>query len=146
MPTQAINTNFDKPLEEDVILEQIDGKEPAVATTLKNSENIYKSFLYIKKMYTGSLSSAKILGMGNVDNVDFETITVPLETLDALVSNTSAGESSIRINNGEYKMSPKEILEIPIVPPNPSATPPIAGDLFELKGQVSYILYIKSQV
>jgi len=48
---KAINTPFDQPIEEDVLLEQLDGQPPAVQTTLKNAENVYKSFLYLRKMY-----------------------------------------------------------------------------------------------
>jgi len=143
---RAINTGFDQTVPEDVFLEQIDGKEPAVATTLKNAENIYKSFLYIKKMYTGSLSSARVVAMGNVDNAVFETITIPPEAIDAIFRNTSTTESSIRINGVEYKMSPSETLNLPLIPPNDQASPPITGDTLELKGQISYVLLIKSQV
>ena len=143
---RPINTEFDQVLEEDVLLEQIDGKEPAVATTLKNSENIYKSFMYIKKMYSGSLSSAKVLSMGNVDNSEFAEITIPDKAVDMRISNTSASESSVKVNDGEYKLQPGEIIEIPIIHPNTSVVPAVAGDLVELKGKVSYILYVKSQV
>lgn len=143
---KAINTEFDNTVEEDVILELIEGKEPAVATTLKNSENIYKSFLYIKKMYAGSLSSAKVLSVGNVDVSEFETIVVPNGTQDVRLSNTSTAMSQIKINGGMYVMQPGEVLELPIVHPNTNTTPVVAGDLLQLNGKISYILYVKSVV
>jgi len=143
---KAINTNFDQAMEEDVLLEPIDGKEPAVATTLKNSENIFKSFMYIKKMYSGGLSSARVLSMGSVDNTEFETIAIPDKAVDMRVSNISSSEASIKINGGEYKLQAGEIIEIPVIHPNSSVVPAVSGDLVELKGKISYILYIKSQV
>jgi len=143
---RAINTRFDKELGEDVILEQVDGKEPAVATTLKNAENILKSFLYIKKMYTGNLSSAKVLGVGNVSVADYEALTIPEETQDIRISNTSSSTSSFKINGGVYIMQPGEIVELPIAAPVANAVPAIAGDIVELKGDISYILYIAKVV
>ena len=145
MPRE-INTRFDDPVSDDVALEQIDGKEPAVATTLKNAENVYKSFLYIKKLYTGSLSSAKVLDMGNIANSEYSTITIPDGAQNLRVSNTSATDAFIKINSKEYKMQPSEIIELPIVAPNDTIVPAVGGDLLELKGEMSYILYIKSEV
>ena len=143
---RVINTRFDQDVEQDVYLEQIEGKEPAVATTLKNAENIFKSFLYIKKMYTGSLSSAKVLAMGNVSNSAYEVIVIPEDVQNLRVSNTSGSASSIKINDGEYIMQPGEVIELPIVPPSTDVATENEGDKVELKGDISYILYIASVV
>ena len=140
MPPKVIKTGFDNPVGEDVALELIDGKEPAVSTTLKNSENIYKSYLYMKKLYTGRLSSGKIFSIGSVANAEYEVVTLQADASEMRISNTASSNSFVKINGGEYKMQPGEIMTIPIVCPLPSATPPVAGDNLQLKGEVSYIV------
>ena len=143
---KVIKTRFDSAVEEDVSLELIDGKEPGVATTLKNAENIFKSFLYIKKMYTGSLSSAKVLGVGNVSNTEYEVLTVPEDVQNIRISNTASSASSFKFNGGEYVMQPGEVVELPIIAPVSDAMPEVAGDAIELKGDISYVLYVSSAV
>jgi len=39
-------------------------------------------------------------------------------------------------------MSPSETLNLPLIPPNDQASPPITGDTLEIKGQISYVLLI----
>jgi len=143
---KIIKTRFDQEVNLDVALEMVDGKEPAVATTLKNAENIYKSYLYIRKMYTGSLSSAKVLGVGNVSNSEYETITIPEDALNLRISNTSNSASSFKINDGEYIMQPGETIELPVVAPSTDVAAENEGDKVELKGTISYILYISAVV
>lgn len=141
----VIKTRYDDELYNDVILEQIDGKDPAVATTLKNAENIYKSFLYLKKMYTGGLSSGKVVKMGTITSAGaYVDVTLLEDTTTLKVSNVSAANSAfIELNGEEYQMQPLEQITLPLVAPVPLAVPAVAGDALRLKGDtVSYILLI----
>lgn len=142
---KAINTQFDQELSSDVSMEEIEGGSGSIVDTLKNAENVYKSFLYLKKMYGGSLSSAKTTGVGNVSNSVFEAIEIPEDTSYVRISSQSQG-AELRINGGVYIMQDGEILSIPLVSPNPNASTPIEGDVFELKGTVSYIMMVPDEV
>jgi hypothetical protein len=84
--------------------------------------------------------------MGNVNNADYVTIPVPDKAEDLRISNTSATESFIKINDSEYIMQPKENMELPVIHPNNTVIPIIDGDVVELKGTISYIMYIKNKV
>jgi hypothetical protein len=47
-----IETPFDKPLEEDVAFEDVQSVKD-LADILKESENLYKAYLYMKKLFAG---------------------------------------------------------------------------------------------
>lgn len=141
---KAINTKFDQIVEEDVLLEQIDGKEPAVATTLKNAENVFKSYLYLKKMYSGSLSSEKILAMGSLEVTEYEAVTIPEEANSIIIHNTSSSiVTEIEVNGGKFILGTGKDIKLPIVSANPTMVPPILADALRLKGTLSYIILIK---
>ena len=141
---KAINTGFDKVVEEDVLLEQIDGKEPAVATTLKNSENIFKSYLYLKKMYSGSYSSSKVLVMNSISSSEYESVTIPDGATSLRVSNTSTTlDSEIEMNGGKFILTPGKDIVLPVVAANATMIPPILADDLRLKGTLSYIILVE---
>ena len=137
---KAINTSFDKAIEEDVALEQLDGQPPAVQTTLKNAENVYKSFLYLRKMYSHFPAKNTILSMATVSNAALEVITILPGANYIVVNNYSGATASIDINGGEYILQAGEKESFPIVSPDASAIPVVAGDTVSLKGAVSYIV------
>ncbi len=137
---QAINTSFDQTVEQDVILEQLDGQPPAIQTTLKNAENVYKSFLYLRKMYSQFPVKETILEMATVSNSNYSQLTIPENGNYIIVNNYSTSSAGIKINNGEYILQPGEKERFPIVAPDASVSPAIPGDDIELNGNVSYII------
>lgn len=137
---QAISTGFDQPLENDVILEQLDGKAPAVQTTLKNAENVYKSFLYLRKMYSSFPARSNILDMKTINNTDYAPLTIPEKATEILLNNFSANNAGIKINSGEYTLQPGEKIVLPLVAPDSTVAPAISGDTVELNGNISYII------
>lgn len=137
---QAINTSFDKTVEEDVILEQLDGQAPAVQTTLKNAENVYKSFLYLRKMYSQFPAKESILGMATVSNVDYVQVLVPEGTNYVLINNYSGSSAGIKLDGNEYILQPGEKESFPVVSPDLSTVPVVTGNILELKGSISYVL------
>ncbi len=52
----VVHTEFDNPLEEDVVFEETDETQ-SFEDILKNSENLMKSFLYMKKMFSAAIIS-----------------------------------------------------------------------------------------
>lgn len=52
----VIKTEFDNPLEEDVVFEETD-QTSDVEDILKNSENLMKAFLYMRKMFSSSVTN-----------------------------------------------------------------------------------------
>ncbi len=137
---QAIVTDFDQAIENDVLLEQLDGQTPAVQTTLKNAENVYKSFLYLRKMYSSFPAKETITAMATITNATYTVIVVPEESNTILVNNHSGSLSGIKINSDEYILQAGEKQSFPLVAPDTSSIPVIAGDLLELNGTVSYIM------
>lgn len=137
---QAINTNFDQPVENDVTLEQLDGQAPAVQVTLKNAENVYKSFLYLRKMYSSFPAKESILDIKTVDYTDYASVVIPENSTEITINNFSGSNAGIKINSGEYIIQPGEKITLPVVSPDSSVTPNVAGDTVELKGSVSYII------
>lgn len=137
---KAISTSFDQNVEEDVLLEQLDGQAPAVQTTLKNAENVYKSFLYLRKMYSQFPARSKIMEMNTVTNTGYQVTVIPEKTTEITINNYSGTNSGIKINSGEYIIQPGENITLPIVAPDTTITPTVAGDTLELDGTLSYIM------
>ncbi len=137
---QAIETAFDQDIAQDLALEQIDGAAPAVETTLKNAENVYKSFLYLRKMYSKFPAKEIINGLGTIDNATLLQVTLPDGTNYVTINNFSASAASFDINGGVYTMQPGENITFPVSPPDSVATPAVAGDTLLVQGNVSYLL------
>lgn len=136
---KAISTSFDQTLEEDVILEQLDGQAPAVQTTLKNAENVYKSFLYLRKMYSNFPAKETIVSMETINYATYTAVTVPEGCNYLILNNFSASSAGIKINNNEYVLQPGEKESFPVVCPDTTSLPQVPGDSIELNGNISYI-------
>ncbi len=139
---QAIETAFDQDIAQDLILEQIDGAPPAVQTTLKNAENVYKSFLYLRRMYSKFPAKEIVKGLGTVDNATLLPVTLLDGTNYITINNFSASTATLDINGGAYTMQPGENITLPLSPPDSTVTPVIVGDTVSIQGNVSYILKI----
>jgi len=137
---KAINTEFDQTVEEDVLLEQLDGQAPAVQTTLKNAENVYKSFLYLKKMYSKYPAKETVMSMATVNFAVQTAVVIPEDGNQITVNNFSGANASISINGGEYILQPGEKEVFPLISPDPLVVPAVAGDTLALTGNVSYII------
>ena len=137
---QAIVTEFDQAVEIDVALEQIDGAAPAVQTTLKNAENVYKSFLYLRKMYSNFPAKDTIISMATVSYGSYTIVSIPEKSNKIIVNNYSASSAGIKINGGEYILQPGEKESFPLVAPDPTAVPSVAGDILEINGIISYVI------
>lgn len=137
---QAINTNFDQDIEQDVVLEQLDGKAPAVQVTLKNAENVYKSFLYLRKMYSTFPSRETIMDMDTVALSSYTQVVIPEKSNYIVVNNYSTATSGIKINSKEYILQPGEKETFPIISADSSVSPAIQSDVLELNGSLSYVI------
>lgn len=137
---QAINTSFDQTVEQDVILEQLDGQAPAVQTTLKNAENVYKSFLYLRKMYSRFPAKSKVLVMNSINNASYEEVLIPESATEIMLNNHSDSNSGIKINGGEYIIRAGENITLPLIAPDSTIVPSVPGDILELNGILSYVI------
>ena len=137
---KAINTQFDQSVEQDVALEQLDGQPPAVQTTLKNAENVYKSFLYLRKMYSTYPNKETIMSMGTQTDTVFVPIALPEGSNYVVVNNVGQDNVTVRLNGSEYIMLPGQKEKFPVLSPDTTASPAILGDTFEIKGTASYMV------
>ena len=142
---QAIETNFDQALEQDFLLEQLDGQAPAVATTLKNAENVYKSFLYLKKMYSKYPAKDTIKLMDTVSYPTDTLVIIPEEGNWITVNNYSGANAAITINGGKYILQPGEKESFPLISPDTTAVPTVSGDALLLSGDVSFVIKNKQE-
>jgi len=131
---EVIKTQFDGTIEQDVQLEYIDGKPPAVETTLANAENVYKSFLYLRKMYSMFPQVEQTAGAFTGTYSDYTAVSVPKYANRITIKNYSEDSLAyIKINGSEYTIMPGERETIPIT----ATTDETTGDAIEVKGSVS---------
>ena len=143
---EVIGTQFDQDIAAAVALEQFDGKPPAIQKTLQNAENVYKAFLYLKKMYSMFPAKETILYMGTVANADFAAVAIPEHSNYIQVNSLSdASDVSIKINGMEYRLNSKQKESFPVVAPEPAATTPVAGDTVLVKGSASILISNKKE-
>ena len=108
-----IRTEFDNPLEQDIAFEETEAM-PSYKDLLKNSENLMKSFLYLKKIFSISPFESSIV---KVETVLFSARTQYQieETVNYIaVKNVKDEKSSIFINDGELVLLPFESFEFPV--------------------------------
>ena len=132
----AIKTQFDNPIEQDVALELINNKPPAVETTLKNAENVYKSFLYLRKMYSMYPQKNTILKANTVNYITYTKLQKPENGNYLTVNNLSTNIVYLKINDDEFGINVGQMIDFPIVP----KTDEEEGDKIELKGKLSYMI------
>ena len=131
---EVIKTAFDGTIEEDVQLEYIDGKPPAIETTLAEAENVYKSFLYLRKMYSMFPQVEQTAGAFTGNYADYATISVPKYANRITIKNLdSENLAYIKINGAEYALMPGERETIPFT----ATTDDKVGDTLKVKGNVS---------
>ena len=140
---EVIKTKFDGTIEEDVQLEQIDGKPPAVETTLANAENVYKSFLYLREMYSMFPSKIQTLDAYTSSSSDYKSLNIPKNVNRLMVTNTSSDTNlNLRFNgSGEYVILPLDKEKIEIIATTDSET----GTQVEYKGYISVRFVVEQE-
>jgi len=124
-----IETDFDKPLEEDVVFEETDTANDT-KTLLKNSENLLKSFLYLKEMFSSSPTFNKIIKIDYFDGVSDEEINVSPEANLIVFKNGKDDSSNIYYNdNDKLVLHPYEQMDFPYS----------EGDCFKVGGTLNVI-------
>lgn len=112
----VIETEFDGLLEDDVIFEETD-QQLDLAETLKNSENIMKAFLYIKKIVDSSSPFVNaVIKVSTIDTtLGKEEYVLDINTGKVLLKNISTTDSySLFFNDGEFVLFPYESVELPV--------------------------------
>ncbi len=111
-----IQTEFDNPLEDDIVFEETEQTQD-YAEILKNSENMLKAYMYIKRIADSSSPFInKVLKVTTVDTaLGKEEYQMMAETGKILIKNVSTTESySIYFNDGEFILFPYENIELPV--------------------------------
>jgi hypothetical protein len=110
-----IQTDFDNPLENDIVFEETDETQ-SYQDILKNSENIIKSFLYLKKIIDSSSPFVNdVINVTTIDtHIEKEQYIFSIESGKILIKNIDSTENwSIFFNDGEYVLFPFETVELP---------------------------------
>ena len=111
-----IQTPVDDQLVNDVSLEAVANPE-TYQDILGNAENIYKSFLYLKKMFSSSPNLNKILSIQKIDSRDETTIEVNSEASIVVVKNIDDQDIYVTINNNDsLTLFQYEQFDIPVEP------------------------------
>ncbi len=108
-----IVTDFDNPLEEDIVFEETE-ELLSLENTLKHSENIMKSFLYLRKMFGSSPIMNKIIKVSTVEATSEQTIVPDAETNVVMIKNLSDQLFSLKLNGGELVLLPYETFDFPL--------------------------------
>ncbi len=110
-----VQTEFDGLLVDDILLEESEQTQ-IYEKTLKNSENIIKSYIYMKKLLTAASPFVnKITKIETINSPEKLTIDIAEGTGKIhFKSMDPENNSSIFINGGEYILFPTESIEIPI--------------------------------
>ncbi len=109
----VISTEFDGLLEEDVTLEETE-QTPEYSDILKNSENLMKSFLYMKKMFNSSPLLNEIVKLSTLEVSTKTEYVFNSESNMIMIKNISDTNSSLFVNNGELILLPFESFEFPL--------------------------------
>jgi len=110
---KVINTPFDDVLNEEVELEQTKSFT-SYEDLLGNAENIYKSFLFLKKMFSSSPVFNRILKISKLDGSDNSPIKIEDETNVVIIKNLSESNISVTIDdNDPFVLFQYEQFDIP---------------------------------
>ena len=110
----VVKTKFDAPLEEDVILEQTENTQN-ITDLLKNAENIFKGFLYLKDMYSSAPTFNKIVKIEYLDGVSNKEIELNPDANFIVFKNGKKDDSEIYYNNNDkLVLYPYEQFDLPL--------------------------------
>lgn len=108
-----INTEFDNPLEEDIVLEETD-ETLSFKNVLRNSENMLKSVMYLKKLFTMSPTFNRVVKVSTIDATSDTAIVPDPETNVILVKNITDSNFELYLNGGQLILLPFETFDFPI--------------------------------
>jgi len=125
----TIKTRFDNPLEEDVAFEQTKNQQ-GISDLLKNTENIYKAFLYMKEMFSSAPVFNKIVNITYIDNATDEDISIDEKANLLTFKNNNKDISEIYYNdNDKLVLYAYEQIDIPV----------FSGDTIKVTGTMNVI-------
>jgi len=96
----VIKTPFDDTIEQDVTLEQAD-EVIEYQSLLANAENILKSFLYLKKLFSSAPTFNKIIKIQKFEGANDTKIEIEEEANLITIKNLSDSESEIIYNDND---------------------------------------------
>ena len=110
----VVKTKFDAPLEEDVVLEKTENTQN-ITDLLKNAENIFKGFLYLKDMYSSAPTFNKIVKIEYLDGVSDKEIELDSDANFIVFKNGKKDNAEIYYNKNEkLVIYPYEQFDIPL--------------------------------
>ena len=108
-----VETDFDRLLNEDVSLEEND-QTAEFANILQNSENILKSFMYIKKMFGMSVTFNKLVKVYSIEDTVLTDVITDAASNYISIKSVADQKVDVFINGGKYILLPFEDLDFPI--------------------------------
>ena len=130
-----IETKFDNPLESDISLEDTDTTAEQ-EKLLKESENMMKSVLYLKKLFGSPAMLSSIVKVDTLSNATKSEYALDQSTNMLLAKSITDATSDIYINGGRYVLLPFESFEFPVD----------ENIAIEIKGDVSVVQSIYRSV
>lgn len=124
----VVKTDFDNILEDDVVFEETD-ETLEYSDILKNSENLMKSFLYMKKMFNSTPLLSEVIHIETVEYSQNTEYTPKANSNMIMIKNVSDVNSSMYLNGGELVLLAFESFEFPLQD----------GQTIELKGNLSIV-------
>jgi len=124
----VITTEFDNPLEQDIVFEETDETQ-SFEDILKNSENMLKSFMYLKKLFNGTPLLNKILKLETIEYSEKTLYTIEPTANMVMIKNVDNVNGSMFLNDGELILLPFESFEFPY----------IQGAQIEVQGKLSIV-------
>jgi len=132
----VIKTPFDDPISEDVTLEQTENETMPYDQLLANAENILKSFLYLKDLYSSAPVFNKIVKIQKFEGANDTPVEIDTEANLVTIKNLSDSVSEVKYNDNEpLVLFQYEQVDIPI----------FSGDTIQLNGDFN-VIQIKYEV
>jgi len=112
----TIQTPFDGTIDESVQLEQVSGSGLNPEEILGNAENVYKSFLYLRKMYSIYPQKTQTVSAFTGESSSDTALNIPLNVNKLVVKNYDTDNNlSLKFSsNEEYLIFPGQTEEISI--------------------------------
>jgi len=141
---KVINTPFDGPIDEDVQLEQVKNSAINPEQILGNAENVYKSFLFLRDMFSTYPKKRQTVGSFTNSVSSLTSLNIPKDVNKLIVKNYDATNNLfLKFNNeGDYIIFPKQTEEIDIIPVSNLTN---KGTTVEYNGSISVRFVIEQE-
>jgi len=97
----VVKTPFDNTIQEDVTLEETDNETLPYDQLLANAENILKSFLYLKELYSSAPVFNKVLKIQKFEGAKETDVEVESDANLITIKNISESNSEIIYNDND---------------------------------------------